>query len=275
MRFSRSRIVIAAAALSLAAASLGLHAAGAQAAQSVNLVPAPGTDRAESGYAMRNGNAIQVVENGGVPGARVLFAPCTSTGTQYACGTSSGTVVTLDGSGSANVTLNFNAYAQPIDAVIGTNQADSNDQVIATFNTANLPSAYASPASLPYASVATTASTAQAYVPATTQQGCFYMPLSGFAPSCFYGYVPGIGSAYLSPVSLGVIPGFNTGFLAGYGYYYLPFGSVGSTVLTTGTGGLVLRPLSTQISATTVCPVGYHGLLTVPVGGFVYTVTCP
>lgn len=154
-----------AAALGLAVAAFGLQAGGVRAAQTVSLVPPPGADRAESGFAIHNGYAVQILENGGLPGAQVLFAPCTSTGTQYFCDPGAGTMVTLDGNGATNVNLNFNTYTRAFDAVVATNVADPNDQVIAVFNTTNIPTAYAVPGPLPYSAVSTTST-----APATTTQ---------------------------------------------------------------------------------------------------------
>src|SRR5579871_3805040 len=233
MKRSPGKILLAAA-LGLIAAAFAVRGGGVHAAQTVNLATPPGADRAESGFAFRNGYAVQVIENGGVPGAQVLFAPCTSTGTHYRCSPADGTVITLDASGAANVNLNLNTYTQPIDALIGTNLADANDQVIAIFNTANIPTAYALPGPLPYSAVVSTTTT----VTTATQSNCFYLPLSGFAPSCFYGAIPGLGVGYVSPFSLGAIPGFNSGFLPGFGFFYLPFG----TVTAFGTGGVVFLP---------------------------------
>ncbi|HZQ37245.1 MAG TPA: hypothetical protein VFD32_15045 [Dehalococcoidia bacterium] len=258
MKVSPKKLLLAVA-LGLTVATVAQRAGGARAAQTVNLATPPGADRAEAGFAFRNGYAVQILESGGVPGAQVLFAPCTSTGTQYRCSLGDGTAVTLDGNGATNVNLNFNSYTQPIDAVIGTNLADANDQVIAIFNTANIPTAYALPGPLPYSAVVSTTSTATATT--ATQQSCFYLPLSGFAPSCFYGTIPGIGVGYVSPFSLGVVPGFNNGFLPGFGFFYVPFGTV-----TAGTGGIIfLQPTSSLLPAA-VCPAGFHGNLTVVLG---------
>ncbi len=263
MRILRGKTGIAAAVLSLAMASLGLHtAAGVQAAQTVNLVPTPATDRAETGFAIRDGYAVQIVESGGVPGAQVLFAPCTSTGVHYNCGPNAGTVVTLDSNGAANVDLNFNAFTQAIDAVIGTNQSDANDQVIAIFNTANIPSAYTMPAALPYTPVTAASNVAPASVLPVTQQNCFFLPLSGFAPSCFFGAIPGIGTGFVSPVNLGFIPGFSSGFIPGVGFFFVPFG----TVTSPGTTGVIFVQPTTQLATSTICPPGFHGTLTVVLG---------
>jgi hypothetical protein len=252
------RNALLALALGVAAATFALHPGGVRAAQTVNLATPPGADRAESGFAIRNGYAIQIIENGGVPGAQVLFAPCTSTGTQYRCSPADGTTITLDSNGTTNVNLNFNTYTQPIDAVIGTNLADANDQVIAIFNTANIPTAYALPGPLPYSAVVSTIST----ITTVAQQNCFYLPLSGFAPSCFYGTIPGIGVGYVSPFSLGAVPGFNTGFLPGFGFFYVPFG----TVTALGTGGVIFLQPTASLLPSAVCPAGFHGNLTVVLG---------
>ncbi|HLZ71661.1 MAG TPA: hypothetical protein VKV26_17295 [Dehalococcoidia bacterium] len=261
MRISLGKLAIVAAALSLAVAGLGLRVGGVQAAQTVNLVPTPGTDRGESGFAIHDGYAVQIMESGGVPGAQVLFAPCTSTGAHYTCSPGAGTVVTLDSSGAANVALNFNAYSQPLDAVIGTNQADSSDQVIAIFTTTNIPSAYTVPAPLPYSAVTTLPSVATT---TAVTQNCFFLPLSGFAPSCFFGAIPGIGTGFVSPVNLGFIPGFSSGFLPGFGFFFVPFG----TVTTAAPGGVIFLQPTVQLSAAAVCPAGFHGPLTVVLGGF-------
>ncbi len=247
-------------ALGVAAATFALPGGGARAAQAVNLANPPGADRVESGFAFRNGYAVQVMESGGVPGAQVLFAPCTSTGTHYRCSPADGTVVTLDGNGATNVDLNLNSYTQPIDALIGTNLADANDQVIAIFNTANIPTAYAQPGPLPYTAIVST--TTVTTTAAATPQSCFYLPLSGFAPSCFYGAIPGLGAGYVSPFSLGAIPGFNSGFLPGFGFFYLPFG----TGTAFGTGGVIFLPPTASLLPSAVCPAGFHGNLTVVLG---------
>lgn len=251
--------VLLATALGLAVAAVGVHAGGVRAAQTVNLVPPAGADRAESGFAIHDGYAVQIIESGGLPGAQVLFAPCTSTGTLYNCDPGAGTVVTLDGNGATNVHLNFNAYTRALDAVIGTNVADPNDQVIAVFNTTNIPTAYAVPGALPYTAGS---STSAAPVTTTAQQNCFYLPLSGFAPSCFYGAIPGVGVGYVSPFSLGAVPGFNNGFLPGFGWFYVPVGSVA----TAGNGGVVFLQPTTSLLPSAVCPAGFHGPLTVVLG---------
>lgn len=258
MGFSRGKLLLAAA-LCLSVAGVGSRLTAAHAAQTVNLATPPGADHAETGFAIRNGYAVQILESGGVPGAQVLFAPCTSTGTLYRCDPASGTVITLDEHGATNVNLNFNVYTQPIDAVIGTNAADANDQVIAVFNTTNIPTAYTQPGPLPYSAVVPASAAAPA---ATTQQSCFYLPLSGFAPSCFFGTIPGIGVGYVSPFSLGTIPGFNSGFLPGFGFFYVPFG----TVTTFGSGGVIFLQPTAQLLPSLVCPAGFHGNLTVVLG---------
>jgi hypothetical protein len=226
MRFPGKKLGVAAAALGLALAGLGLHGDGTVRAAAVmyNLFPSPGSNATGSGFAnvdLSGSNVtVQITLSGARPLTTFLVSSCMNTGGAYACSSNPAVdTVATDSSGSLNALLSIPPAARS-DAIIMGDQKDFNDQLMAVINTAAAPGGFIFPGAALPATLLPNATVLNN--PGNLTGVCFFSPGAGTFVGCAPTNVPGFGVGFVTTTNFGVVPGFSTTFVPGIGFVNIP-----------------------------------------------------